>query len=203
MTRSQSSTAMRKGLARSTGSRGQIILEFAFSFPFVLLMLVGTFAIGMMLDRQLTVTQLARNAGNMYARGFDFEPNSNKEVLLRAATGLGITLNGGKGVVYLSTIRVAPIGSGANEGQPVLIERFVIGAPATLASSVGMPPALADGTVPDYYNEPTALATIPSTLAAGLLPGDRLFVAEVFHEASELTFPGIVSPDLMRARFFF
>ena len=60
--------------------RGQIIMEFAFAFPFLMVVLLGTFVVGLMLDRQLTVSQLVRNAGNMYARNFDFEPDANKQV---------------------------------------------------------------------------------------------------------------------------
>lgn len=183
--------------------RGSIIMEFAFAFPFMMVVLLGSFIVGLTLDRQLTVSQLVRNAGNMYARDFNFEPNNNKLVLLRAASGLDIQLNSGRGVIYLSTVRIAPPGSGDNEGLPVIVERFVIGNPSVSNSDVAMPVALADGSVPNHFNEPSAQAVIPQSLADNMLIGDRMFIAEVAHRANDLHFAGFVSPDMLRAKAYF
>jgi hypothetical protein len=185
------------------GRRGSIIMEFAFSFPFMMVVMLGSFVVGLALDRQLTVSQFVRNAGNMYARNFDFEPNSNKQVLLRAASGLDMQVASGRGVVYLSTVRIAPPDSGDNEGLPVVTERFVIGNPAVSDSDVAMPVALADGSVPNHFNEPDAVASIPQPLIDSMLLGDSVFVSEVIHEASDLHFGGFVAPSFLRGKAYF
>ena len=182
---------------------GQVIFEFAFAFPFLLVVLLGGVIVGLILDRQVAVAQLVRNAGNMYARDFDFEPNTNKQVLLRAASGLDIQIDGGSGIIYLSTVRIAPAGSGANAGLPVVVERFVIGNSAISDSSIAMPTALGNGRVVDPYDDEAAKATLPQSLVDSMIEGDRIFVSEVMHAAADLTFNGFVKLDKMGGRAFF
>ena len=157
----------------------------------------------MLLDRHMTVTQLVRNAGNMFARGIDFSLDANRQVLLRAASNMNMTVNGGDGVVYLSLIVIAPPGSGNNEGLPVIAQRFQIGDPQVAASHVGSPPVSADGTVPDFFNDPNAVATLPTAMTDELQANERVFASEVFHEPKQLLFPGIVAPEIMSAIAYF
>ena len=182
---------------------GQSALEFGLSLPFLVAIVVGTFAVGMLLDRHMTVTQLSRNAGNMYARGIDFGSLQNQQVLLRAASGMGMTPTTGDGVIYLSLVIMAPPGSGANENQPVIAQRFQIGDPSVGTSVVGMPPAAANGSVPNYFNDPAAIATLPSGITNVMVASDRIFVSEVFHHPRLLRFPGIVAPDTMSTIVYF
>ena len=188
---------------RPSGRRGQSIIEFAFSLPFLVLIVVGTFAVGMLLDRHMTVTQLVRNAGNMFARGIDFSLDSNKQVLLRAATNMNMTINGGDGVVYLSLVVIAPPGSGDNEGLPVVAQRFRIGDSQVAISQIGTPPVNADGSVPDFFNASNARATLPTAITNELQANERVFVSEVFHEPKQLLFPGIVAPEIISAIAYF
>jgi len=188
---------------RASGRRGQSIIEFAFALPFLILIVVGTFAVGMLLDRHMTVTQLVRNAGNMFARGIDFSLDANKQVLLRAATNMNMTVSGGDGIVYLTLVVIAPPGSGDNEGLPVMAQRFQIGDAQVASSQIGSPPVNADGTVPDFFNAAGARATLPTAITNVLLPNERVFVSEVIHQPKQLMFPGIVAPESMSAIAYF
>lgn len=187
---------------RST-RRGQSVIEFAVSLPFLVLIVVGTFAVGMLLDRHMTVTQLVRNSGNMFARGIDFSLDANKAVVLRAATGMNMTINSGDGVVFLSLVVIAPPGSGDNEGLPVIAQRYTIGDPQVANSNIGSPPVNGDGTVPDFFNDIDARATLPAAITNELQANERVFVSEVFHEPKQLLFPGIVAPEIMSAVAYF
>ena len=188
---------------RGHAEGGQSALEFALSLPFLVAIVVGTFAVGMLLDRHMTVTQLARNAGNMYARGIDFASTQNQEVLLRAASSMGMTPTGGDGVVYLSLVIMAPPGSGNNENLTVVAQRFQIGNPSISPSQVGAPPFLPNGSVPDYLNDPNAVATLPAGITSVMLASDRIFVSEVAHHPRQILFPGIVAPDTMSTIAYF
>jgi len=187
---------------RRAGNRrhGQALTEFAIALPFLIFMTVGTFAIGVNVDRQLTVTQLVRNAGNMYARGIDFSVEGNKELLLKAAGGLQMTTTGGKGVIYLSTIIVPS--TGENADIAVVAHRIVIGNSSLRTSDTGTPGAIeSDGDVTDYVNAVSARATVPSGIE--MVAGDRLFVAEVFHTPEDLLFPGLFNPEGLYSRAAF
>ncbi|MDA0207741.1 MAG: pilus assembly protein, partial [Acidobacteria bacterium] len=87
---------------------GQSVVEFAVALPFLVLMSVGTFAVGMILDRHLTLGQVVRNGGNMYARGIDFSINQNKQFIMDSGTGLDLQLTGGKSAVWFTLLTRVP-----------------------------------------------------------------------------------------------
>lgn len=130
---------------------GQSVVEFAVALPFLVLLTVGSFAVGIMLDQHLTVGQVVRNGGNMYARGIDFATNQNKQLIIDAATGLDLELESGRTVVYFSKLTRVPedalcdSGTGLrdclNQGEVVIAERFRIGAAAPPTAAVGSPMA--------------------------------------------------------------
>ncbi len=187
---------VRLGVIRHDG--GSALVEFAFGFPVLITALFGVITGGLVLNRYMTVLQLGRNAAGMFSAGTDFATMGNKQLLLLAADGLGITETGGNGVVYLSRVEMAPPGT-ANDGQLVIAERHIIGETAVNASTVGQPRAqiwpdpdnpAPNGDVKDYQEELTALANLPSAL--GTLPlGESMYVAEIYHLADELRF-GVV-----------
>ena len=180
--------------------RGQAIAEFALSLPFLILISVGTFALGVVIDRHLTVTQLVRNAGNMYARGVDFTLVQNKELLLKAADGMEMTVDGGQGVIYLSTVILSQ--EGDNEGDPVVSERIVISNAGLHDSAVAMPTTiLPNGEVVDYDNDANAVASLPPGVE--LFGNERIYVAETFHDPRNLAFEGIFVPQGLYSAAFF
>jgi Flp pilus assembly protein TadG len=202
------------GLARrlSSDRRGQSVVEFAVALPFLVLMAVGTFAVGMVIDRHLTLGQLARNAGNMFARGISFTSDQNKQFLVDAATGLGMTLDGGNAVVYLSLLEKIPAnadcgagpGSCANAGEVVIAQRFTVGNTSMADSRFGMPSNIGpDGNHTDFFDDPDARASVPASLTSVMADNEILYAVEAFHEPSTLAFQGIFAPSMMYSRAFF
>ena len=164
-------------------ARGQALIEFALTMPILILIAFGTLSASQLLERHLTVLQLVRNAGNMYSRSVDFSLVQNRELLLTSAAGLSMTLNGGDGVVYLSTVEVAAAGS--NSGFPVVTNRISIGDVSLMPSRVATPAALlSNGDVDDYENDPLARATVASGLT--LEDGDIAYVVEAYHTPTDM-----------------
>jgi hypothetical protein len=211
------SASIRKAVARTArrlcrDRRGQSVIEFAVSLPFLVLMAVGTFAVGMVIDRHLTMGQLVRNAGNMFARGISFQSNQNKQFLVDAATGMGMTLAGGRSVVYLSLLQKIPAdsdcgtgpGSCGNAGQVVVAQRFTVGNTSIDDSKFGMPSNIgSDGNHVDFFDDTDAQASVPSSLSSVMADNEILYAVEAYHEPVTLAFRGIFAPDVMYARAFF
>jgi len=204
----------RLGRWLAAGSAAQSVVEFAVALPFLVLMGIGTFAVGIIIDRHLTVGQLVRNGGNMFARGVSFVSDQNKQFLVDAADGMGMTLTGGNAVVYLSLLqRVPPTalcggGTCANAGMIVIAQRFSVGNITLAASKFGMPANLdSEGNHLDSFGDTDArAANVPASLsnvASGLQPNEIVYIVESFHTPSTITFPGIFSPDMMYSRAFF
>lgn len=189
-----------RGKRTTRSRRGSALVEFAISFPFLSLLTIGTFAVGVTIDRYLTVAQLVRDGGNMYARGVDFSADQNKQLLLMAASGMGMTTTGGNGVLYLSTVVEGD--SGANRGVPVIAHRIVIGDSSFAASSAGMPTTVqANGDVSNANTDSAARAQLPTGLT--VTGNERIFVAEVFHKPVGIQFPGFFAPTRIYSRAFF
>lgn len=211
------SASLRKAIAKlarrvSKDQRGQSVVEFAISLPFLVLMAIGTFAVGMVIDRHLTLGQLVRNAGNMFARGISFNSTQNKQFLVAAATGMGMTIDGGKAVVYLSLLQKIPAnadcgggaGSCANAGQVVIAQRFTVGNTSMAISKFGMPSnLLSDGNHADFFDDTDALATVPTAISSIMAPNEILYAVEAYHEPDTLAFQGIFAPSVMYSRAFF
>ena len=133
--------------SRRVARSGQSVIEFAVALPFLILLTIGSFAVGLMLDRHMTVGQVVRNAGNMYARGIDFSTLQNKRLIVDAATGLDLQLASGRTAVYFSRLTRVPddaicnSGSGPrnclNQGRIVITERYRIGDTASPSAPVG------------------------------------------------------------------
>jgi len=178
------SSRTRRRVSRS----GASLIEMALFLPFLLFLVFAALTTGLVLDRHLSALQLTRYAGSMYARGTDFNFTSNRNLLLMGASGLGITLNAGNGVIYLSSVVKASPGT-ANQNLLVISERFVIGNDSLSASRIGTPsPAiwpdstapLPNGLVHDFENQPSALATLPAAFQDINL-NERVYVVEVFY----------------------
>ena len=185
--------------------------ELAIGLPVLILLLFGVVTGGLILDRYMTVVQLARTGASVFSRGTDFSITANKNLLLLGSEALGITADAGNGVIYLTRVLLATPGS-SNEGRLVMAERHVIGDPAFHASYVGTPDSsiwpdpdepLPNGVVDNRNNAPSAVANVPAAL--NTLPlGESMFIVEVYHHSSELRF-GTVWGDspLMAAKVYF
>lgn len=218
-THKQSKRGLR-GLGRDAG--GQSIVELALALPFMILIVIGSFAVGLLMERQLSSTQLVRHAGKMYARAVDFDDINGpaRSLMVEAAGEMHLSTSKGtcdadvKTVIYLTQVQITPDnppGTFANEGQPVMIHRTLLGNACVDDSALGtLPSTIWDpndpdnpGAVSDPFNEAAAVAAVPAALATGLIPGETVFVIEVIHEPTDLLFPGIVAPERMYNQGFF
>ncbi len=211
--------------------RAQSIVEFAVALPFLVLMSVGAFAVGMILDRHLTLGQVVRNGGNMYARGIDFSIEQNKHFIMDSGTGLDLRLTGGKSAVWFTLLtRVpddarCPNGGGGmrdcnNNGRVVIAQRYKIGDTSGTGMGSRMQSsqsvsqfvdkngqAATEGDHVNHFDMAEAWAdnapgsvTNPST---GLQENELLYVVEVIHRPTSISFQGIFAPEFMYARAFF
>lgn len=218
-------------LCGGLGTEGQSVVEFAIALPFLVLMSIGSFAVGMILDRHLTVGQVVRNGGNMYARGIDFASDQNKNFIVDSATGLDLQLTGGKTAVWFSLLTRVPAdskcdnGSGGtrdcnNNGQVVIAQRYMIGDTSgtkmhSRMAAAGFPFSFVDesgnasseGDHQNYFDLTEARATTaPASVTnstSGLQEGELLYVVEVVHRPTTIHFQGIFAPETMYSRAFF
>jgi hypothetical protein len=176
----------------------------------LVLMLMGVVVVGLNLGRMVSVSQVARDAASMYVRGVDFSKAGNKDIIVRLAHGLGLTRDGGQGVVILSKVtwiseqQCEELEDGAcNADRHVITQRILIGNASLRTSALGTPnPGLLDslGQVRDYIKEPSAVANFPF---AQLSRGEFAFVAEAYFVSPNLGLPGFQSGDGVYARAIF
>ena len=181
---------------------GNALVEFGLTFPVLILLLLGVVTGGLVLDRYMTVLQLGRTGASMMSRGVDFNSAQNKQLFLRGAADLGINLNSGRGVIYLTRVEKAAPGS-ANDGNLVIAERYVVGDTAIARSSVGQPNSSIwpdptnpnpNGDVKDRNDEPSAVAKTPAALNT-LALGESMFIAEVYASGDGLLFGSFWGSD--------
>jgi len=136
--------------------------------------------------------QISHEVGSMYAQGLDFSQAANQNIALNVAEGIGIDMQGGKGVLILSKIRMVhpsdcpPNASGNcnNKGYPVVTERYVLGNRSLRPSSFGTPASIdpASGKVRDWINDFSARA---ANFATSLKPGEVTYAAECYLTSPE------------------
>lgn len=208
-------------LARQSGN---VMMEFALVTPFLMLLLAGSFTIGMTLNRTIQASNVCRNANVLQVRGVDLSTTQNQSMLLRTAQGLGLNNAGtytpnpnGKGVIYLTKVmNVGPNqcnlgipgwnGTAAtcpNYNQYVIAKRNVIGNSSRWSSVTGNPGSAlnTDGSISDNY-----ICTITSNRASGF-PGivslaldEYTYVAEVYVDISDLNFVNWFSAPIISVR---
>ena len=88
----------------SRSEKGNALLEFAAVSIVVIPLFFGMVGAGIQLGRMNEAVQICRDAAHMYARGVDFSQVANQNILVNLATGTGMTVNGGNGVVIMSQI---------------------------------------------------------------------------------------------------
>jgi hypothetical protein len=191
---------------------GASVIEMALILPLLLGTIFASLTVGLVLERLLSVLQVVRYAGSMYARGTDFNVASNKTLLLMGAGGLGITATGGTGVIYLSAVVKAGPGTTYHD-QLVIAERFVIGSSSFASSRVGTPSVsiwpdttkpLPNGQVHDFENQPSALATLPAAFSS-IGYNERIYVVEVCDGLTDLVggYVSLLHIDRFYIRAFF
>lgn len=195
---------------RKVGQGGNNMLEFALLGLFLVPMMMGTISTGMGLGKAIQASQVTRDAGHMFVRQVDFSLAANKNIIVRLAQGLNMTVSGGNGAVVLSQVlqigssdcAAAGLSTGAcsNLNFPVIIQRIVIGNPALFTSPIGNPSSLiigSDGTIsPNNYltrsdcraNTLSNYGPSPVTGQLSLNASERAFISESYFTAPELAF---------------
>jgi hypothetical protein len=194
---------------RTRRRRGNTIVEFGLVAIFLVPLFLGTINLGLNLGYTLQVSQIARDAGHMYVRDLDFSLEASKEIVVRMASGMGMTRTGGKGVVILTKVLFIGDdqctagglrrGSCPNWGRAVMIQRYTIGDPALKTSSIGTPPANFVLTAPDpdsglkagdvlpanYLTQASLVTPATEALLPGMLAGETAFIVESYFKTPD------------------
>lgn len=195
----------------SRSEKGNALLEFAAVSIVVIPLFFGMVGAGIQLGRMNEAVQICRDAAHMYARGVDFSLVANQNILVNLATGTGMTVHGGNGVVIMSQIvevyqadcTAAGLSTGqcTNLGKLVFINRLVTGNTGLRASNYGTPPAglidsLGNIAASDYLTNSNVVVNggMSSELTnAGLTlnDGDIAYLTEFFESMPDLSFLGV------------
>jgi Flp pilus assembly protein TadG len=195
---------------RNRSEKGNGLLEFAAVSIVVIPLFFGMVGAGIQLGRMNEAVQICRDAAHMYARGVDFSQTSNQNILVSLATGSGMTVSGGSGVIVMSQIiqvyqadcTSAGLSAGqcTNLNQLVFVNRLVTGNSGLRSSNYGTPPyALVNsqGNVApsDYLTKPSlvltgSMATELTNAGLTLNDGDVAYLTEFYESTPDLSFLG-------------
>jgi hypothetical protein len=194
---------------RKRSRRGNTIIEFGLVAIFLVPLFLGTINLGLNLGYNLQVSQIARDAGHMYVRQLDFSLDASKEIVVRMASGMGMTKTGGKGVVILTKVlfigddqcAVGGLARGGcpNWGRAVMVQRHTIGDTSLKTSTIGTPPAnlilsavdaisgLKAGDIlpANYLTQASLITPATETLLPGMLAGETAFVVESYFKTPD------------------
>ena len=188
--------------------RGSAIIEFALVSIVLIPLLFGMLGVGINMGRMVQAVQVSRDVGHMYGVGIDFSQTANQNIAVAIAPGMGMTTTSGNGVMILSEIsqvyqadcNAANLANNCtNIGQPVIINRIVIGNSSLSTSRFGTPSSSivnSTGTISasNYITNNTAIATgFASVLTAAgltLADGDVMYLSEVYFSTPDLSFLG-------------
>jgi len=179
---------------RRRKSSGASLIEFSFALLVLVPMLLGITSYGLNMVLSLETVQLARDAGHMFAKAFDFSLPGNQSLLAQLGAGVGLKATAGTGnaVVVLSSVtyvdkgvcpsfklwdNTANLPKGCTNYQSwVFVQRLMVGNNSLYASSLGAP--VTTGKTPvtldsaGVVNPPSQQATNPGDVAVfnGLNP---------------------------------
>jgi hypothetical protein len=205
------------GSSTKKRQRGNSLLEFALCITFLFPLLSGTVVVGLTLVRNIQTSQVARDAGHMYARYVDFSIDSNKDIVVRLAVGLNMTRTGGNGVVTLTTVTYIDnaqctaaglsLGACTNWHKYVISRRIYIGNSTLHASDFGTPVAAllnSEGNISPANYMTAASALVPTTaILPALAGGDLAYVSEAYFSLPELSLPYYTSGSSSYAHAIF
>ena len=203
--------------------QGNALLEFAAVSIVVIPLFFGMVGAGIQLGRMNEAVQICRDAAHMYARGVDFSQVANQNILVSLATGSGMTVNGGTGVMIMSQIiqvyqadcTAAGLTAGqcTNLNQLVFVNRMVTGNSSLRSSNYGTPPANlvnAQGNVAasDYLTNGSLVVTGGLTTEltnSGLIlgDGDIAYLTEFYESTPDLSFLGVSGSNGVYAKAIF
>ena len=193
-----------KGTIRRRRQRGNAIIEFALVVTFLVMLLMGTFSVGMTLTKSVQAGVVARDAGAMFMRYVDFTLVANQTLLVRLDNGMNMTASGGNGVVIMTQIMMVGVnecaagglttGTCPNYNRPVVIKRVKVGNSALYTTTFGNPTASliqSDATIAtsDYLRDASVLAD-NFTSVLTLEAGEYAYLSEAYFVTPEIDMPG-------------
>ena len=136
--------------------RGGSVLEFTIISLTAVPLLLGTASLGVNMILVQQTTQLAREAGEMFARGLDMSQPGNKTIVANIGSTLGLSTTAGQGsaevilsaLTYVDKATCAAAGAVDAEGNPsgctnyglwVFAQRLIIGNSNVRTSNLGSP----------------------------------------------------------------
>ena len=202
------------------GERGTSLIEFAFCLVlFWLPLVLGMLVIGFNLIRAVQVTQVARDAGHMYANGINFAQSTYQNLLVSLAIGLNMTATGGNGVVILSTVMyvdsaACTAGGYTTSNCPnyntfVFTNRVVVGNSGLHSSSLGAPVSTEldsngnvsqAGQLTDTKNQVSGFTSIIPAPSSG---SEFAYVSEMFVRSTDTSWAAFLSTPTINARSIF
>lgn len=189
-------------------------MEFGLCAALLMPLYIWMVIMGLDLKRVMQTNQVSRDVGHMYARWVDFSKPGNQDLIVRLASGLGMTRTGGGGVVILS--KLMKIGAQqctdggvaqaqcSNVNQTVFVQRIVVGNKALAVSRYGTPVDSilnADGTIDavDYLMNASAVSSnFTATLALG--DGEVAYLSEAWFQSPVQDFPTVNNRGPVYAR---
>lgn len=200
-------TARRESTNRRRRERGSALIEFLVCVGlFWIPLFLGLCQFGFKLIQAVTVTQVCRDTGHMYAYGIDFSQTSNQYLLASFAPSLNIdpTGAGGTSVVILFTanyIDTAECQAGGyastcpNVGQIVFTSQVIVGNANLHTSAYGTPTTNSSGVVlpgspstSGYLNQPSALVkNFPNiSLSTGTTGQQYAYISEMYSQSTSM-----------------
>ena len=173
---------------RSPQARATTMRLYAVGAIFLVPLSIGVLPVNSSASQNAHANEISRDVASMYAQGIDFSKSENRNIVLRAAEGLGVQIDQGQGVLILSKIRVVHDSDCSsdcfNKGYAVVTQRYVIGNPGLRSSSFGTPSVVdtATGNVRNWASDTSARAV---DFSARLNPGEFTYAAECYLTAPE------------------
>ncbi|MCC6585513.1 MAG: pilus assembly protein [Bryobacterales bacterium] len=204
----------RKGL-----QRGSSLVEFALVAAVLLPLLFGTVNLGFNLSRAVQVSQIVRDIGHLYVRNLDFSLAASTDLAVRLASGLGMTANGGDGVLILSRIEYitdaqctaggVTVSACTNNNKAVVTQRYVIGNSSLRSSAFATPAASIVLAADDassgfkkgeilpanYLTNSTAATTGFTSVLTGMTGGETAYLVEGYFKSVGWNFSQSYSPN--------
>jgi hypothetical protein len=177
---------------RPQQSRATTVRLYAVGAIFLVPLSIGVLLVNSSASQNDHANEISRDVASMYAQGIDFSKSENRNIVLRAAEGLGVRIDQGQGVLILSKIRVVhdsdcstDQANCSNKGYAVVTQRYVIGNAALRPSSFGTPASVdaATGNVRNWAGDISARA---QDFTTHLNPGEFTFAAECYLTGPEL-----------------
>jgi hypothetical protein len=177
---------------RSEQPRATTVRLYAVGALFLVPLSIGVLLVNNSASQNYNANEISRDVASMYAQGIDFSKTENRNIVLRAAEGLGVHIDQGQGVLILSKIRTVhdadcssdQSANCPNKGYAVVTQRYVIGNPALRPSSFGTP-ASVDGITGNVRNWAGDSSARAQDFTARLSPGEFTYAAECYLTSPE------------------